>query len=513
MALAAFASTSKGGKNASGLLSLGYPGDRYNLGAVQAFRPSRLTARSRVHAALRQLRLAAFADGRTHGRLPALRSKHSLAFTNRISPGLGTLSLPSDSKRECPDQLFEHIKILAFQLRVGGTKEELDEGDRCYSCWCSARVVPRQFVGNSLPKLDCGCDSRGNMGIVRDLYFRYRPQWLTRLGRRNHNVCKHNMATSPQPNFLSTLQTSVLKQLLWADICVIMATEAKFELKIMQNLDLKGFQSTLSDAKSVVVLLPENPSLDSVAAATALSIALAEDGKEATVACPSPMLVEFNRLVGVQKVTDSIENRNLTVSFEDYEATNIERVSYNIENGKFMLVIAPKSGVTAPNKDQVILGYRGVAGDVVVVIGAEKKQSLGKFADEKELFGEQAKVVLVNNIPVSGFQNVTELINPNASSVSETVLQVVEGLNLKVNADVASNLFAGLRSGSDNFQTKITADTFAAASRLVSAGARIDGVNQQAQEKTPDVVVQTPVEQVPAEWTEEPKIFTGNRLP
>ncbi|MBI4029011.1 MAG: hypothetical protein HY376_01475 [Candidatus Blackburnbacteria bacterium] len=276
----------------------------------------------------------------------------------------------------------------------------------------------------------------------------------------------------------------------------------------MQNLDLKGFQQTLAEAKSVVILMPEKPSLDTVASATALGLALNQDGKEATVACPSPMLVEFNRLVGVQKVTDSIENRNLTISFEDYEATNIERVSYNIENGKFMLVIAPKTGTLAPNKDQVVVGYRGVAGDLVIVVGAPNKDALGKFNQEKELFGEGSKVILVNNTPVSGFSSVSELISPDASSISESTLCVIEGLNLHLNPDIATNLFVGLRAGTDSFQKAVTAETFSAASRLVSAGARLD-----SQATTPNTVQNQPQAAAPASWMEEPKVFTGDRLP
>lgn len=276
----------------------------------------------------------------------------------------------------------------------------------------------------------------------------------------------------------------------------------------MQNLDLKGFQQVLSEAKSVVILMPEKPSLDTVASATALSLALSQDGKETTVACPSPMLVEFNRLVGVQKVTDSIENRNLTISFEDYEATNIERVSYNIENGKFMLVIAPKTGTLAPNKDQVVVGYRGVAGDLVIVVGASSKDTLGQFNQEKELFGEGTKVVLVSNTPVSGFNSASELISPDASSISESALRVIEGLNLHLNPDMATNLFAGLRAGTDSFQKAVTAETFSAASRLVRAGARLD-----SQAATPSTVQNQPQATTPASWMEEPKVFTGNRLP
>lgn len=276
----------------------------------------------------------------------------------------------------------------------------------------------------------------------------------------------------------------------------------------MQTLDLKGFQQALADAKSVVILMPENPSLDVVASATCLSLALGEQGKEAVVACPSAMVVEFNRLVGVQKVTDAIENRNLTVSFEDYEATNIERVSYNIENGRFMLVVAPKAGVTAPNKDQIILGYRGVAGDLVIVLGAPTKESLGKFAQEKELFSQQGKVVLINTVPVAGFPGSIELVTPGVSSLSETVMQVVEGLNFQLNADMATNLFAGLRSGSDNFQ-KVTADTFASASRLMNAGARLDMAAPATEDTVAQAVAPNPT---PVEWTEDPKIYKGTSI-
>ena len=277
----------------------------------------------------------------------------------------------------------------------------------------------------------------------------------------------------------------------------------------MQNLDLKGFQQALSEAKSVVILMPEKPSLDTVASATALSLVLSQDNKEVTVACPSPMLVEFNRLVGVQKVTDSIENRNLTISFEDYEATNVERVSYNIENGKFMLVIAPKTGKLAPNKDQVVVGYRGVAGDLVIVVGTPSKDALGKFNQEKELFVEGSKVALVNNTPVSGFSSASELISPDASSISEATLRVIEGLNLHLNPDIATNLLAGLRAGTDSFQKAVAAETFSAASRLVSAGARLD-----SQGTTPNRIQSQPqAEKPPASWIEEPRILKGNTLP
>lgn len=279
----------------------------------------------------------------------------------------------------------------------------------------------------------------------------------------------------------------------------------------MQTIDINNFQNMLKDAKSVLVLMPENPSLDAVAAATALSVALEDTGKDVTVAAPTPMLVEANRLVGVQKVTDLPDNKNLTISFQDYDAGQIEKVSYNIEDGRFMLVVSPKPGTTSPNKDQVIVGYKGIAGDLTIIVGAQNRNSLGKFAQKPELFGEGSKIVLVGNTPAEGFTGVSELVNPQSSSVSEVVYEIVESAGLPKNADVATNLFFGLRAGSDNFQKGVTANTFTTASKLLNDGARLEPLPTQPMQAAagrPE-----PVEGPPAEWTQEPKVYKGSTLP
>ncbi|MBI2268011.1 MAG: hypothetical protein HYU80_01025 [Candidatus Blackburnbacteria bacterium] len=278
----------------------------------------------------------------------------------------------------------------------------------------------------------------------------------------------------------------------------------------MQNLDIKTFQNVLSESKSVLVVLPEKPSLDSVAGALGLSLSFKEGGKEVTVASPSPMLVESNRLVGVNKITDNIDNRNLTITFKDYDAEGIEKVSYNIENGKFALLVTPKVGVTAPSEDQINVGYKGVSADLVIVVGASDKNSLGKFNEQGELWNGDLKVSLVNNTPPQGFSGGIELVNPQASSVSEVAFQIIESLGLPVNQDLATNLFMGLRAGTDSFQKNITAETFAVASRLLRAGARIEPVVLQSPKPAND---QNQNPAVPREWMEQPRVFKGTTLP
>lgn len=241
----------------------------------------------------------------------------------------------------------------------------------------------------------------------------------------------------------------------------------------MQSIDIKGFQEALTASHSVLILLPENPSFDAVAAALALQLSLRASEKEVTVLCPSQMIVEFNRLVGVDKVTDKLGDKNLRIRFKDYRADDIEKVSYDIKDGEFTLLVVSKPKVAPPNKEQVELSYSGASADLVLVVGATDRRSLGKFSQNNEIFAEDKNVGIINHVPVQGFTSALELINPQGSSNSEVVFQLIEALGLPVDEDIAKNLLAGLRAGTDNFQTGVTAETFAIASRLMRSGALV----------------------------------------
>src|SRR3989344_5373161 len=100
----------------------------------------------------------------------------------------------------------------------------------------------------------------------------------------------------------------------------------------------KSFKSVIDAASSVLILLPKNPTFDQVAAALSLYLAI-EGKKDVTISCPTQMRVEYNRLVGINKISDEVGSKNLVLKFSDYPAENIERVSYDIENQQFRLSV------------------------------------------------------------------------------------------------------------------------------------------------------------------------------
>ncbi|MDO8452630.1 MAG: hypothetical protein Q7S79_02665, partial [bacterium] len=167
-----------------------------------------------------------------------------------------------------------------------------------------------------------------------------------------------------------------------------------------------------------------------------------------------------------------------------------------------MLVIVPKPGMPSPKPEQVKIDFAGVSADVVIVVKAENKESLGEFAGNGEIWDPTRKIVLLGNFPTQGFQGALEMIDPQAACASEVAFRVIESAGLPIDEDTATNLFLGIHSGTNHFQNpNVASSTFEAASRLVSLGARTK------QEFRP-----TESQKAPADWL-GPKVFKGSMLP
>lgn len=240
----------------------------------------------------------------------------------------------------------------------------------------------------------------------------------------------------------------------------------------MAVADIARFQKLLSEAKSALIVLPQNPSFDAVAAGLSLSLALAKNSISTTVACPTQMIVEFNRLVGVDKVRNDLGDSNLVITFANYPPDNIERVTCGIEGDKFTLVVLPKPGNKAPREDQTSLSYSGFLADLVIVVGANYPEGIGKFAQKKDIF-QIENLALLANSPLAGWPRVVELIDASGSSISEVTYDVIEGSELSFDEDIATNLFLGIETGTRNFTSqKVNPETFNKVANLLRRGAK-----------------------------------------
>mgnify|MGYP001071609725 CR=1 FL=1 len=236
--------------------------------------------------------------------------------------------------------------------------------------------------------------------------------------------------------------------------------------------ELQELQQVLSSSQSVLIIIPSNPSLDKVAAALSLYLSLEKNGKITTIVCSQPMTVEFSQLVGVDKITNRVGGKNLVISF-DYVKDSIEKVSYNVENDKFNLVIQPKTGLPSLDAKKVTYSYSGTESDLIFVIGAQKLEDLGRFyEDEKESHSHKQVINIDYHQQNSKFGKLN-IFNPQASSCSEIIALALKVLNLPFDKDIAVNLFIGIKSATSNFQSlNLSAEAFEAAALCFRAGAK-----------------------------------------
>jgi hypothetical protein len=226
--------------------------------------------------------------------------------------------------------------------------------------------------------------------------------------------------------------------------------------------------SLIDTATSILVLLPQKPTFDSVAAGLSFYLSIS-DRKPTSISCPSPIMVGFNRIIGVNKIASEVGNKNLTIKFKGYEASNIEKVSYDIIDGEFNLTVVPKVGFVAPQKEQVDTSFSGLSADLVILIGGTSD------ADFPVLSSEELSVSKIVHIGTRSFNSTREVLSfakPGAA-VSELIASLIKDTAGTIDPDIATNLVMGIEEGSSNFaSSEVTPDTFEIFAYLMRNGGR-----------------------------------------
>lgn len=265
------------------------------------------------------------------------------------------------------------------------------------------------------------------------------------------------------------------------------------------NLQFDQVAPLLQAANQINVVLAQKTNVDRVAAGLALYLALGN--KRAGIYCSRPMTVAFSSLVGVDQIKDKFEGKNLTVVF-DYTEGSIEKVSYNIKNKKFNLLIQPKKGFPPLSADNLEYHYSGQNPDLVFVVGARRLSDIGElYLDNKEVF-DKAPLVNLDTSPENEKFGRINLLDPQAASFSELVALLTDQLKLTVTKDVVTNLLVGLQDATDNFSlAKVRPLTFEAAAFCLRHGAGNQAIPTVASAETRG--------EPPADWL-EPKVYKGN---
>lgn len=291
---------------------------------------------------------------------------------------------------------------------------------------------------------------------------------------------------------------------------------------------LAKLRDLLRSEEEVLIFIKKDPDIDTMAAGTALYLALTKAGKKVSLLCPSSPLVEHSNLVGIDKVTKQAQTngRDLTIVLP-YQKGKIDKISYNIENDKIHLVVkAGSEGLGFEEKDITYLKTGGVSSGLVFMINVSSLVDLSGIFEEKDAQGKQ--IVSVANVDNSlASLNFTESL----ASVSELVAKILTEIGAPLDQDLAQNLLLGINVATDNFRSEQASPlAFEMAGVLMRYGARRDvetkeKVTEQrdksfelkedkqslssAEDKKED---EKKEEEPPLDWL-TPKIYKGSTLP
>lgn len=279
----------------------------------------------------------------------------------------------------------------------------------------------------------------------------------------------------------------------------------------MTNEDLQQIQNLVTAARRVLVLTHANPSVDTMASSLAIYLALSKMGKDVTIAMESQPLVEVANLVGVDQVKTTLAGKNLLLTYKPYNLGDFEKVTYLEDQGQagtlddaFKLTITPRDGFT-PEPKNFNFSYTGAAADLIFTVEVLEPTQLGGLYDANLM--SATPIINIDNHDPNKDYGKFNLVEPDAASISEIVTFFLRAVNAQLDADIAGNLYQGIKAATQNFQApKVAAATFEAAAICLRSGK--PKVAPQPQQPQPPIQSGQPV---PNDWL-GPKSYKGTSV-
>lgn len=251
--------------------------------------------------------------------------------------------------------------------------------------------------------------------------------------------------------------------------------------------DLVRVIDKVNAAESILVALSKDPTVDEMAAAIGLTLALDKMGKHATAiySGETPNALEF---LEPEKTFEANTN-----SLQDFIiALNKEKADhlrYKIEGDFVKVYITPYK--TTIDESDLEFSHGEVNVDLVISLNVNEVEDLdAALAKHGRIMHDASAINISNAVP--GRLGGIEWNRTSASSVSEMIVNMLEEMKQPFSEEIATALLTGIESATDRFSNeKTTPDAMAAASKLMEAGANqqliVANIMKPEKEEVPEV--------------------------
>jgi len=261
------------------------------------------------------------------------------------------------------------------------------------------------------------------------------------------------------------------------------------------SAQVEPLKNQLVSTNSALIVLPAVTNVDKLASGLALKLSLEQAGKKVEIVSADTLRVSHTNLFGIGEVKNQIVGGGTASSANTFVLTledvvdgsgnvNSEKLDYFQEGKNLQLIFtipqgkqfSPSKITTAYQGGQQALGYQ-----LIFVIGADNLNELGAIYTQNSTLFTPGQIVNIDNSQTNAQYGATNIVDPNASSVSEMMVSVISDLGLNMPEDIATNLLTGMYDATQNMSTNVKPDTFVAASAAMQAGGKLPVENSANQ--------------------------------
>ncbi len=230
----------------------------------------------------------------------------------------------------------------------------------------------------------------------------------------------------------------------------------------------KQLVERIKQAQNVLVTVSKNPSVDQLAAAIGLTLALNHLGKHATAVFSGevPSTLEFLKPEEtLEKNTDSL--RDFIIALDKSKA---DKLRYKVEDNVVRIFITPYRTSISDKDLQFSQGDFNV--EVVVALGVGNQQDLDEAITQHGRILHDATVATIAT-QQGGDLGSINWFEEQSSSLSEMVVNLIDALDKKaMDNQMATALLTGIVAATERFRNeKTTPKTMSASAELMAAGA------------------------------------------
>jgi phosphoesterase RecJ-like protein len=232
------------------------------------------------------------------------------------------------------------------------------------------------------------------------------------------------------------------------------------------NLPVDQLSKILNSAKHILVIGPENPSVDVVSTAAAWSLFLLNKKKRVDVVMTGqvPKLKFISKKV---ECLDQIETMGKFKILVDTTKTKVKQLSYDVKDEYLEIDVVAKQGTFKASDVKTINdGYRH---DLIICLGVTSLQMLGKVFLEHRNFFDQTPIINIDRSIANDNFGQLNVVESTATSLAEISYGA---LHKHLDKDIATVLLGGMIAATNSFQSpQVTPQTLELASQLIIKGA------------------------------------------